>query len=74
MKIQKYFLNTFPLKYRRMLRCSSFRKYYLPPATDDAVTATASALDLQIDFSFAPTKTAETEIRKHLEVKYTKNY
>jgi hypothetical protein len=57
------------LKYQRILRCSSLRKYYLPPATDDAVTATASALDIQTDFSFAPTKTAETEIRTHLEVK-----
>jgi hypothetical protein len=57
------------MKYQRVLRCSRFRKYYLPPATDDALTATASALDHQIDFSFAPTKTAETEIRTHLEVK-----
>jgi hypothetical protein len=71
MSNQKYFLSTFPLKYQRGLRCWSFRKYYVPPATDDAVTATAtaSALDLQIGFSFAPTKTAETEIRTHLEVK-----
>jgi len=46
------------LKYQGVLRSSSFRNYYLPPATDDAVTAIAAALDLQIDFSFAPTETA----------------
>ena len=76
MDTQKYFLNTFQLKNKRVLRCSSFRKYYLPPATDDAVTATASVaiaiasvLHLQIDFSFAPTKTVETEIRTDLEIK-----
>jgi len=59
------------LKYQRVLRFACFRKYYeyLPPATDDAVTATVSALDLQIDFSLAPTKTAETEIRTQLDVK-----
>jgi len=66
MSTQKYFLNTFPLKYQRVLRSSSFSNYYLPPATDDALIATASALDLQIDFSYAPTKTAEKEIRTRL--------
>jgi len=70
------FSQHFPLKYQRALRCSSFRKYYkyLPPAPDDAVTATVSALNLQIDFSFVPSKTAETEIRTKLEVEKTKNY
>ena len=58
MSSQKYFLNTFPLKYQRVLRYLCFRKYYLPAATGDAATATAtataSALDLLLDFSFAP--------------------
>jgi len=68
MSTLKYFLNTFPLKYQRVSRCSSFRKYYeyLPPATDVAVAATVSALNLQLDFLFAPSKTAETEIRTQL--------
>jgi hypothetical protein len=67
---ETHFLNTFPLLYRLVLICSSFRKYYLPAATDNSVTATATAtvlaLALQIDSSFAATKTAETEIRTEL--------
>jgi hypothetical protein len=74
MSTQTYFLKTFPLLYQRVLICSSFIKHYLPATADDAVAATAtvtanvSALVLQTDSSFAPTETAETEIRTDLEV------